>query len=218
VSESESGEIEARVARLEAQEDRLTRALELLAERAAAPAAPARKSGRDWDAYAAVIASFIGILALAASGYTAYVQRQRLRAQVWPHLQIHYSSVNPQFFVSNHGTGPARITAARVTVDYGPVKTWTDVMKAVGLPDNEGVGHSDLGELVLSPDKDFTIVQPTNDQGRANLVKLLPGGKHLVVITLCYCSVLEDCWFTGSNDTVGPREGCPILPTERFRN
>src|SRR3569833_993373 len=82
-------DIEPRIARLERQDERLTRALELLAERAAAPAG---KPGRDWDALAAVIASFIGLLALAVSGYTAYVQREQLRAQVWPRLEIDYSS------------------------------------------------------------------------------------------------------------------------------
>jgi hypothetical protein len=62
------------------QQDRLIRALELLVQREAAPVGKRR---RDWDAFAAVIASFIGFLALAVSAYTAYVQRQQLRAQVW---------------------------------------------------------------------------------------------------------------------------------------
>jgi hypothetical protein len=67
-----------RLAQLEQRDERLTQLVDLLAQRATAPA----KSGRDWDAYAAVIASFIGLLALSVSGYTAYVQRQQLRGAV----------------------------------------------------------------------------------------------------------------------------------------
>jgi hypothetical protein len=69
-------------------------------------AVPAAKAGRNRDAYAAVIASFIGILALAISGYTAYVQRQQLRAQVWPHLRLEFSGVHRSFSAINQGTGP----------------------------------------------------------------------------------------------------------------
>jgi len=117
MAESGTGDVEERIARLEQQDQRLTRALELLAQRDAARAV---KPGRDWDAYAAVIASFVGILALAVSGYTAYEQRQQLRAQVWPYLQLWRSDVNVGFYITNQGTGPARIIAARVMVDGTP--------------------------------------------------------------------------------------------------
>lgn len=49
----------------------------------------------NWDAVAAIIAAFIGLLALLVGGYTAYIQRQGVqteitgvRAQVWPYLEI----------------------------------------------------------------------------------------------------------------------------------
>lgn len=56
----ESQEIDERIARIAQQDERLIQALELLAERRPRTA----KTGRDWDAYAAVIASLIGMLAL----------------------------------------------------------------------------------------------------------------------------------------------------------
>jgi hypothetical protein len=51
VSESDRDELAQRIARLEAQDQRLTQALELLAQREA----PAGRPRRDWNAYAAVI-------------------------------------------------------------------------------------------------------------------------------------------------------------------
>ena len=46
---------------------------------------------RNWDGVAAIVAALIGFLALLVSGYTAYIQRQQVRAQVWPYLLIGYA-------------------------------------------------------------------------------------------------------------------------------
>ncbi|HEX7837029.1 MAG TPA: hypothetical protein VF469_06170 [Kofleriaceae bacterium] len=217
MSESGTGELEERIARLEQQDERLTRALELLAGREAAPAV---KAGRDWDAYAAVIASFIGLLALAISGYTAYVQRQQLRAQVWPHLQLWKSTVNLGFYVTNQGTGPACVTAVRVTVDGAPVKTWEDARNVAGF--SERWIKSTLSKRVLPPGKDFTILQPMEDeQSLAKFRELLLDEKHAVSITVCYCSVLDECWVASfgtvpESDQVRSPVACPIGATERF--
>ncbi len=43
---------------------------------------------RDGSGLAAVIAAFVGLLALCVSGYTAYLQRQQVRAQVWPYIEF----------------------------------------------------------------------------------------------------------------------------------
>jgi hypothetical protein len=221
VSQSVTGDIPERIARLEQQDQRLTRALELLARHEGAPPVKAR---REWGAYAAVIASIIGIVALAVSGYTAYLQRQQLRAQMWPHLRLEYSSINLAFYATNQGTGPARVTAMRVTVDGAAVGTWPDVMKAAGFSAGEELVWSDLGEAVLAPAKVFTIVEPAeNAQSRAKFEELLPGKKHALSVTVCYCSVLDEC----SVATLGvaredgkarPSDTCPIIAVERFAN
>ncbi|MGH8155426.1 MAG: hypothetical protein ACREP0_09375 [Rhodanobacteraceae bacterium] len=52
------------------------------------PRGAATKRGIRWDAMAAIIASLVGLLALIVAGYTAYIQRQQVRAQVWPYLQM----------------------------------------------------------------------------------------------------------------------------------
>ena len=219
VSQSGTGDIEERIARLEQQDQRLTRALELLARHEVAPAV---KAGKDWDAYAAVIASFIGLLALAVSGYTAYVQRQQLRAQAWPHVELEESNVKLHFIATNRGTGPARVTAMRVMMDGAPVRAWSDVQKAAGFTDGETTVSSWLSKAVLSPGQEFPILRPAdNEQSRARFRELLPGGKHGLSFTVCYCSVLDECWVTsnvvmkeGGN---GPPSGsCPITAAERF--
>jgi hypothetical protein len=180
--------------------------------------APATKDRKDWGAYAAVIASLIGILALAVSGYTAYLQRQQLRAQMWPHLRLEFSSVNLTFSATNQGTGPARVSAIRVTVDGAAVGSWSDVMKAAGFTGDEDLILSDLSDAVLSPGKVFTFVEPAeNEQSRAKFKELLPGHKHALSVTVCYCSVLDECW-VANLDAARKDSTCPITAAERFSN
>lgn len=218
VSDAETGDVEQRIARLEQQDERLTRAIELLAERAAA------RPRRDWDALAAVIAAFIGLLALGVSGYTAYVQREQLRAQVWPHLTLESSNVDPDsaWHVTNVGTGPARVTAMRVVVDGAPATTWGDVERAAGYRNGEGVTRSYISRAIIPAGKQILFARPnTGEPSQGKFKDLLPDGKHMLRVTLCYCSVLDDCWVASSGDGMLDGraitdDGCPITVAERF--
>lgn len=223
MSEAGTGDVEQRPARLDQQDQRLTQALERLARR---DAAPAGKRRRGWDALAAVIASLIGLLALMVSGYTAYVQRQQLGAQVWPRLVIQSANVDPDtgWSVVNNGTGPAVVTAMRVVVDGVPVPAtnWYDVMKAAGYRGGEDVTRSYISRATVPAGKKVMVARP--DLGEPSQVRfkdLLPGGKHALHITLCYRSVLFDYWVASSDDWMLDgrpitADGCPITVDERF--
>ncbi len=49
---------------------------------------PEQMETRRASRYDAVIATFVGLCALCVSTYTAYVQRQQVRAAVWPILEF----------------------------------------------------------------------------------------------------------------------------------
>lgn len=88
-------------------------------------AADGRRSG---VRYETAVATVIAILAVAVSGYTAYVQRQQVRAQVWPILE--YGSDNEpelRLWLANKGVGPALIRHVMVTVEGEP-GCWTLVV------------------------------------------------------------------------------------------
>jgi hypothetical protein len=226
---SSTDDVEQRVARLEQQEERLTRALQLLAQREAAPAGKRR---RDWDALAAVIASFIGLLALAVSGYTAYVQRaqlraqgEQLRAQVWPRLEIDFTDNDSDlsWHVVNQGTGPALVKAVRVMVGDALVTSWARAKKVVGYVDGEGATVSSITQSVLPAGRDVVIVRAGQDPpSRKRFRDLLSGGKHALKVTICYCSVLNDCWVTTdqARPPIEPSspDSCPIKPGEQFKD
>ena len=75
---------------------------------------PEEKERRGTSRYDAIIATFVGFLALYVSGYTAYMQCQQVRATVWPILQFDSSNApDIHFTLANKGVGPA-ITRRRV--------------------------------------------------------------------------------------------------------
>jgi hypothetical protein len=51
-------------------------------------AVPEEKETRAASRYETVIATLIGLLAVSVAAYTAYMQRQQVRAAVWPILEF----------------------------------------------------------------------------------------------------------------------------------
>ena len=111
---------------------------------------------RNWDALAAVLAAGIGFLALVVSGYTAYIQRQQVRAQVWPYLIAGNDDGNDSIFVYNKGVGPAIVKTAQVFVDGKPQPDWAHVLAALGLPDHR-YSQSTLNPGVISAGEQVSI-------------------------------------------------------------
>lgn len=207
----EQVDVEARLARLEAQGAKLTEAVTLLTRHATA---------RNWDAVAALIASLIGVIAVVVSGYTAHLQRQQLRAQVWPCLQLEFSTENPSFFVLNQGTGPGRVIGMRVKLDGNVVRSVAGLRKLAGFVDEDRVAQSSLSAVVLPAGKDLIYLQPGAEAAdRAKFKQLLLNDPRRLITTLCYCSVLDECWVVDSDATQPqPIETCPIPAAERYRD
>ncbi|MFS8138581.1 MAG: hypothetical protein ACMG50_10690 [Thermomonas sp.] len=179
---------------------------------------------RNWDAYAAVIASLIGLLALVVSGYTAYLQRQQVRAQVWPMLVIGNSNLQLKQLVMNQGLGPAKITGMKVTVDGKITRRWVDVMRAFEFTGKEGFAYSTFNGMVLAPGETADLfVAADSASSREMFNGFLDRSKHSFAMSICYCSVLDDCWLaTDSAPRVIDRNvsitTCPILDSEQFQN
>jgi hypothetical protein len=95
-------------------------------------AVPEENETRSVSRYETFIATFIALLAVCVAGYTAYMQRQQVRAAVWPILEFDSSNgPNIHFTVSNKGVGPAIIRHVIVKVDGHPVKNWNEVPRQV---------------------------------------------------------------------------------------
>ena len=123
-----------------------------------APAAPDTPPRRVWHAVSAGIAALIGLLALLVSGYTAWLQRQQVRAQVWPRLLLMSSDTQQEWLVMNKGVGPALVRSARVRFDGAVQRDWTALAGALKLSPGEYV-QSTVNGTVLSGGQPYVMAQ-----------------------------------------------------------
>jgi hypothetical protein len=163
---------------------------------------PEDRPTRGASRYDALIATFVGVCALCVSGYTAYMQRQQVRAAVWPILEFDSSNApDIHFTLSNKGVGPAIIKDVIVRVDGLPMRNWTEVFEKLLGRGEHHASESDISGRVLSAGQSMDILTPFNDDGkpiafdRSNpfFVKMDKDRARLTV-EICYSSTLGECW------------------------
>ncbi len=162
---------------------------------------PEEKARRGASRYDAVIATLVGFCALCVSGYTAYVQRQQVRAAVWPILEFDSSNGPIRFTVANKGVGPAIIKHVIVKVDDQPVKTWYEAFEKMLGSEKQTGEESDIGGHVFSAGESQNVFTPHDDANNPiNFDKSNPlwvqlnKDRNRVTVEICYCSTLGECW------------------------
>jgi len=152
--------------------------------------------------YETFIVTLIGISALFVSGYTAYVQRQQVRAAVWPILE--YGTSNEpkiRFTIDNKGVGPAIIRNVIVRVDGEPVRNWQAVLQKLLGPGDYKYTQSSIGGHTFSAGESMDVMVPHNFDGspllfdKSNeLWSKLNKERSRVELEICYSSTLGNCW------------------------
>src|SRR5437763_11032103 len=124
-------------------------------------AVPEEKETRRASRYDAVIATLVGFLALGVSAYTAYVQRQQVRAAVWPILEFDSSNApDIHFTLANKGIGPAIIRHVVVRVDGQAVRNWKEAFERI-LGHGEHLGsESDMRGHGVAVGEAMTVFTP----------------------------------------------------------
>jgi hypothetical protein len=144
------------------------------------------------DRLTAIASGFVAALALAVSTYNVILQRQQLRAQVWPYLNLwHTTGTNSGFRISveNNGTGPARVQWTRLIVDGKeyPSEEWVKAFPTLaGHPFKDGSVNQIRGR-VITPGTEINAFQSFDD-------KLNFDTFERIEFDVCYCSVLDECW------------------------
>lgn len=153
---------------------------------------PAPKKRTEWNAVAAVIAALIGLLALGVSSYTAMLQREQVRAEVWPYLQpaITIEQGSLAISIENKGVGPALVGGLRVYVDGQPQRSWPDVFDALGLSDLRDTRASTVNGVVIARGEKIQQIGLDKAEDFQRLLDQYPR----MALALCYCSTLGDCW------------------------
>ena len=125
-------------------------------------AVPEQKETRGVSRYEAVIATLIGLLAVSVSAYTAYMQRQQVRAAVWPILEFDSGNGPIHFTLANKGVGPAIIKHVILKVDDQPVKNWAEVLEKILGPGYHPGEEADMSGRVFSAGESTNVFTPHN--------------------------------------------------------
>jgi hypothetical protein len=164
-------------------------------------AVPDKDETRRASRYETFIATFIALLAVCVAGYTAYMQRQQVRAAVWPILEFD-SSNGPDihFTLSNKGVGPAIIRHVIVKVDDQPVKNWNALLDKLIGQGTHRFSESDMNGHVLAPNESMIVFTPHDPEGKPLTDRSNPLWMEMnkdrgrISVEICYASTLGDCW------------------------
>ena len=169
-----------------------------------------------------IVALATSFFALSLSAYQARLMNEQTRlmqnqsrASVWPYVAIGYS-INDEgesrgytWQVSNDGVGPARIETVTMTLDGKPVRRWRELFRALLGDADVPATFSQVYGRVLPPstNRETTIdALHLTDMAQA---KAFFAAQDRIEMTICYCSVYDDCWIARKQDpNVRPAERC----------
>ena len=147
-----------------------------------------------------LLALAVSIFALAIGAWQTRLMQGQARASVWPHLSIGYtynSNMDENGFiwrVDNTGVGPARIESISLTLDGKPMKTWSDVLHALGFAGQMRVSTTSLSGEVIPPSLNRETAIDTIRINERVPAKTFKEAIDRFRMDVCYCSVYDDCW------------------------
>jgi hypothetical protein len=166
------------------------------------------------DLYIAALALIFSGLAAAAAAYQTYVIRQQFSATVWPYLTFVSSTSGTRSFeldLDNAGIGPALIRNAIITRDGKPIHEGLGPtsMTAIGTAIAPERSESDRDEAHAHVHVHNNLTVTSISRGDVipagsklqlihiigpYLTKRVVSDAHHIDISLCYWSLLGDCW------------------------
>jgi hypothetical protein len=146
------------------------------------------------------VALTVSVFALALGAWQTRLMQGQARASVWPFLSIGYSySSNTDtdgfvWHVDNNGVGPARIEAVTLTLDGKPMKSWTQVLKALGATGSINVSTTSFKGDVIPPSLNRETTINAIRVHQREIATLFKNAVDRFKMDICYCSVYDDCW------------------------
>lgn len=147
-----------------------------------------------------LLALTVSIFALAIGAWQTRLMQGQARASVWPHLSIGYtynSNTDANGFVwniDNNGVGPARIETVAVTLDGKPMKSWPDVLRALGFKGEMRVSTTSFAGDVIPPSLNRETAIAAIRINQADAASTFKSAIARFTMDICYCSVYDDCW------------------------
>jgi hypothetical protein len=169
---------------------------------------------RDPEFWIAIGALTVSAIAMMTSFAQVSLQRNQERMLVWPHVSAKpsYSSSGYAFVATNKGLGPALVRRVELRVDGQPVKGWDSTLDKV-LGKGHGYGWdkiqaNDLEDSILGATESKVLFSiPWDERTR----RAFADGNR-VTARICYCSFLEECWWSRDGLDHERVDKCPAAP------
>ena len=204
---------------------------------------------RRWRTTELVIAAAVVLISLASlftAVYQSIVMRRTLEASVWPRVEWENSNYDAErrvnaitFAVANRGVGPARIARVEILLKgkrVGNENTLlldccadgaTPEMRLATLRRLTEQGDlmtftSTLDGVALTPGQErilFEFDRPVEQSPALAVWDRLNKIRDELNLSVCYCSVFDDCWSSQARaykQTTEPVRSCPTEPEPGF--
>ncbi len=171
----------------------------------------------------AIAAIVLSICGLFIALYEASIARRAERASVWPHIEVSTSvrGSRVEIRVQNTGVGPARINAANLTYNGNVMTDWTALLQALDIElASVSRSYSLIGGRVLGADAgaETMLVVDIADASADPVASQRLAAAILdssVDVTLCYCSVYDECWIARLQELLERRRGGRLPEAEQ---
>lgn len=170
----------------------------------------------DWERRLSTwIPILVGLCALMLTVYGGCEDRRFKRLSVRPELDL-----TPLFekdwngwVMRNNGLGPARVRWFRVSVDGQPKKDWVQVKTALPLPRGQFTFTNPYPDTIVRQGERVPLF---GFPGNYPALGALQKAAGRVQMSICYCSLYEDCWRASSDSGYIVRESCRRAPDGAF--
>jgi len=161
-----------------------------------------------------LVIATLALCASAAASIATVVQTSvvgnQLSASVWPYVSIAntYSPGSLGLGLDNDGLGPALVRNVTLTIDGKPLTSWRRAIAVLVLPKQTkraraGVDESDVGPgSVIRPGASLSLIRVQSPLIDSALTATLA---RRVELTVCYCSILQQCWTVNESRTGQPQ-------------
>lgn len=154
----------------------------------------------------ALIAVLISFSTLFVYLYQSSIMKTQQKMSVWPHVTFgpSWSSDHLTIDLINKGVGPAIIKNVSIAIDNNQIDGIHEIMNFV--PDtlkSEYIYSSTWpGQVIMSGEK-IQLFQNRNPPTIKYLLELM--NEEKLKITICYCSIYQDCWTSNGIEVMEDR-------------
>jgi hypothetical protein len=189
-----------------------------------------KRSGHPWvDVVVGGSAILIALISLVIALRQSQIMDRQLAASVWPHLQYGTSNQSDDgkqvvsLDVENAGVGPALVHSMSLHYRGRALHNARELVDAcckdlVESGVKPSWSTSTLHDWVLTPSRQKSFFVLTSAQTNAPYWQRLNVERENIQVSICYCSVLGQCWLLDSRSTDQQAvAACPAAAADDYR-